>query len=178
MIKGADGRPVFHLRGPPTKSRTGRKVRSDTGGKHEDSEHQFQVEVAAALVWALPDDYLWTANAAGVRVSMHVATKMKAAGVRRGWPDMQILFPSAVTRFIELKADGSLSVEQKAFRDRCLATGRDIWATARTLIEVESALLRWKVPLRMPLSYANRYQAPMWERMSADEKRRAWAAPE
>lgn len=145
------------------------------GQKVGDPEHQFQVDVVTALEWALPEDHPYTANAAGVRVSMHVATKMKASGVKRGWPDIQILFPSAVTRFVELKAESSLSKEQKAFRDRCLATGRDIWAMARTLDQVQAILLHWKVPLKMPLSYADRYRAPVWGRMSELEKEAAWS---
>ena len=88
---------------------------------------------------------------------MHVAVKMKAAGVRRGWPDIQILFPSGVTRYVELKAKQSLSDEQKAFRAACEATGRDLWAMARTLEDVEAALLRWKVPVLRPLAQAHRY---------------------
>lgn len=157
IFDSAGNRVRFNT-GPPVKS--GRSPRKST--TNENPEHQFQVSVAEALLWALPDDHPFTANAAGVRVSMHVAVKMKAAGVKRGWPDIQILFPSAVTRYIELKAGASLSVEQKSFRDRCIATGRDIWARAKPagesgLDEVEAILLRWKVPLRMPLAEANRY---------------------
>jgi hypothetical protein len=127
--------------------------------KNDDPEHQFQCEVAEALKWALPDDYPFTANAAGVRVAMSVAVKMKGAGVKRGWPDIQILCPSAVTRYIELKVDAGLSKEQRDFRDFCLATGRDIWALCRTLEEVEDVLVRWRIPLNMRLAEANRYSA-------------------
>lgn len=140
---------------------------------NNDPEHQFQVQVAAALEWAMPD-WPWTSDASGVRVGMQTAKKMKEAGVKRGNPDIRILFPSAVTRYVELKADGSLSKEQKEFRDFCIATGRDIWAMARTLDQVQAILLRWKVPLKMPLAYADRYRAPVWGRMSEAERRGAW----
>lgn len=148
---------------------------SDGRGKkrtapNDDPEHRFQCEVVTCLEWALPEDIVWTANAAGVRVGMQTATKMKAAGVRRGWTDLQFLFPSAVTRYLELKAGTKLRPDQEAFRDRCLSTGRDIWGCANELPgdgkfdEVEQILTRWRVPLKMPLRFANRYQAPMYTR--------------
>jgi hypothetical protein len=122
-------------------------------------EHNFQAaHVIPALTWALPDGWLFTASATGVRLSMQVAVKMKAAGIKRGWPDIQILGPDGITRYIELKApDGNLSREQRAFRDHCLTSGRDIWGRAKTLDEVEAILLRWGIDLKMPLAQANRY---------------------
>ena len=125
--------------------------------KNDDPEYRFQVQVTTYLKFALPEDYWWTANAAGVRVSMQTAKKMKAAGVRRGWPDLQFMSPRGGVRFIELKAGTALSHEQEQFRDACLATGRDIWALCRTLEEVRDTLERWKVPLRCKLEHANRY---------------------
>lgn len=126
--------------------------------QNDDPEHRFQVSVIRYLQYALPPEYLFTANAAGVRVSMNVAVKMKAAGVRRGWPDIQILFPSAVTRYLELKADTGLSQEQRDFRDACKATGRDIWALCRTLEQVEAALIRWGIKPKCGVDAANRYR--------------------
>ena len=144
---------IHHYGVGPTTGRTGKR----TGRKNADPEHQLQVAVVQYLTFALPADYLWTADAAGVRVGMQTAVKMKAAGVRRGWPDIRILFPSAVTRYIELKAGQGLSPEQRAFRDYCGATGRDIWAVCRTVDEVAEALTRWKVPVKMGVSAAHRY---------------------
>lgn len=125
--------------------------------QNADPEHRFQVAVATYLTYALPAGYHFTANPAGMRTTMNVAVKNKAAGVRRGWPDMQILFPTGVTRYIELKIDADLSKDQKDFRTACTVTGRDIWSLARTIEEVEAALLRWKVPVRCPVNHANRY---------------------
>lgn len=156
MIRDRSGKPVFaYSRGASTDGRGRKSTR-----KNDDPEHRFQCAVADYLTFAMPKGYLWTADAAGVRVGMQTAIKMKAAGVHRGWPDVRILFPSAVTRFIELKAkDGRLSPDQIAFREFCENTGRDIWAMARTLEEVEAALVRWRVPLLAPLAKANRYGA-------------------
>lgn len=109
-------------------------------------EHKLQMTVKQYLVVCLPASIEWTANAAGVRVSPLVAGKMKASGVRRGWPDLQFLFPDGVTRYIELKAGASLSPEQREFRDR--AKPHDIWALCRSVDEVATALRGWGVRLR------------------------------
>jgi hypothetical protein len=135
----------------------GRGPASKAARTNDDPEHRLQCQVADYLKYALPPEYEWTANAAGVRVGMQTAVKMKAAGVRRGWPDIQILFPSAVTRYIELKAGSSLSPEQRDFRVRCERTGRDIWAMAKSVDAVEAALIRWGITPLCSISGANRY---------------------
>lgn len=111
-------------------------------------EHKLQVAVREFLMIALPPSIEWTANAAGVHVTMQTANKMKAAGVRRGWPDLQFLFPDGVTRYIELKAGASLSTEQKAFRDRCAKLRPDMWALCRSIDDVSAVLKSWGAPLR------------------------------
>lgn len=150
VVTRINGVAVHHFRGPP---------KAKKAGGNDNPEHQLQMLVVRYLDAALPADHKFTANAAGVRVSMHVATLMKAAGVRRGWPDIQILFPNNVTRYIELKADGSLRPEQKQFRDQCLSVpGRDIWSLARSVEDVHAALLRWRVPVRCGVDGGNRYK--------------------
>jgi hypothetical protein len=125
--------------------------------KNDDPEQRLQVAVVTYLTYALPPAYLWTADASGARVGMQTAIKLKNAGVKRGNPDIRILFPSAVTRYIEVKAGTGLSAEQIAFRDFCQATGRDIWALARTVEDVDAALRRWGVTPKCPVEKANRY---------------------
>ena len=109
-------------------------------------EHQLQVRVKHYLDVALPPSIEWTASAVGVNLTMQSATKLKAAGVRRGWPDLQFLFPDGVTRYIELKAGASLSPEQRAFRDRCAK--HNIFAVCRSIEDVQKALTGWGAPLR------------------------------
>lgn len=110
-------------------------------------EFLLQKSIREYLVVALGPEVEWTANAAGVRVTTQTANKMKGAGVRRGWPDFQFLFPDGVTRYIEVKApEGSLSPDQRAFRDRCAPHG--IWALARSIEDVARALTGWGVKLR------------------------------
>ncbi len=130
-----------------------------TARAHDDPEHRLQVAVAQYLTYALPTGYLWTASAAGMRVAMQTAVKMKAAGLKRGWPDIQILSPRGGTRYIELKSGASLSDEQKAFRRHCEASGHDIWALARSVEDVEAILLRWGIEPACEIGSANRYHA-------------------
>lgn len=141
--------------------------------KNANPEHKLQVQVRQYLMTALPPSIEWTANAAGVRVSIHAAKKMKAAGVRRGWPDLQFLFPDGVTRFVELKTPtGSLSPEQRDFRDRCLRIRPpvDIWALCRSVEDVAAALAGWGVELRESMFHpeANAAARAAWkQRMAA-----------
>jgi hypothetical protein len=115
--------------------------------KRANPEHRFQVQVRQFLLWALPGDVEWTASLTGVPLSMKSRVKAKAAGVRRGWPDISLLCPDGITRFLELKSSvGSLSPEQRVFRDRCAPHG--IFAVCRTLDEVEAALRGWGLKLR------------------------------
>lgn len=110
--------------------------------RNNDPEHQFQCLAVECLVEVLPAEVLWTADAAGVRVSQMVAGKMKEAGVRRGWPDMRFLFPDGITRYIEIKARrGSLRPDQRVLRERLEPHG--YWAKAKTWGEIETALREW-----------------------------------
>lgn len=116
--------------------------------KRNNPEHALQCAVRQFLNLALPPAIDWTANAAGVPVHIRTANMMKAAGVRRGWPDLQFLFPDGVTRYIELKAGASLSSEQRAFRHRCQSIRSDIWAVCRSVDEVADTLRAWGARLR------------------------------
>lgn len=110
-------------------------------------EAKLQISVKQYLSYCLPDDILWTASLTGVHLSMQARTKAKAMGVRRGFPDLMFLFPDGVTRYIELKtATGSLSPEQREFRDRAKPYG--VWALCRSLDEVIAALRSWGIALR------------------------------
>jgi hypothetical protein len=116
--------------------------------KNGNPEHRLQVSIREYLTVALPTTIEWTANGAGQKMTMFAATKAKSAGVRRGWPDLMFLFPDGVTRYIELKTDvGSLSPEQRAFRDRCAAAPADMWALCRSIEDVAVVLTRWGVRL-------------------------------
>ena len=111
------------------------------------AEEALQRSVTTYLEWCLPETFRWTASLTGVNLNRQARGRAKAAGVRRGWPDLAFLFPDGVTRYIELKAvHGSLSLDQRAFRDA--ATPHDIWALCRSVEDVAERLLKWGAPLR------------------------------
>ena len=109
-------------------------------------EAKLQMTVRRYLEYALPADIMWTASLTGVFLSPQARAKAKAMGVRRGWPDLSFMFPDGVTRFIELKADGSLSPEQRDFRD--LSRPHGVWALCRSVEGVEAVLISWGVKLK------------------------------
>lgn len=110
-------------------------------------ELALQTQVARYLSWCLPEDILWTASMTGQNLSIRQATKNKAAGVKRGWPDLSFLFPDGVTRFIEMKtATGSLTPEQRRFRDHCAGFGN--FAVCRSVEDVESTLRAWGAKMK------------------------------
>lgn len=110
-------------------------------------EARLQISVKQYLNVCLPSDIQWTASLTGVNLPPASRARAKAMGVRRGWPDLQFLFPDGVTRYIELKTKvGTLTPEQRDFRDRCAEHG--IFAVCRSLDEVAETLQRWGARLR------------------------------
>lgn len=86
----------------------------------------------------------YTASLAGVNLDGKTRGRMKAAGVRKGWPDLQFACWDGITRFIELKSDdGALKPEQRLFRH--YAEPHGIWALCRSVDEVVDQLTRWGV---------------------------------
>ncbi len=118
-------------------------------------EADFQLAVIEYLRFALPDNYRFRAGLEGVRLSINQATRAKALGARKGWPDLMLFNrETRGIRWIELKAPkGRLTPEQTEIA----AELGDHLAVCRTLEEVEAALIRWRVAVRAPLAKANRY---------------------
>ena len=76
-------------------------------------EHDIQVKIAKYLDTM---GLLWTASAGGMRTGIRTAVKMKAAGYKKGTPDIMIFEPRGDYHalFIELKTKkGTASKEQK-----------------------------------------------------------------
>ena len=144
---------IYHYSRGPKPPKVGKRGR-------DNPEEKLQAAIVQYLTYALPPNFLWTADASGVWTSDSQALKLKRTGVKPGNPDIRILFPSGVTRYWELKAGQTLSPAQCVFRDACLATGRDIWELIKNPEEAEACLLRWKVPVRCALAQANRYAMP------------------
>lgn len=151
VVTRINGVAIHHFGSAPTKRRA-------AGKKAHDAGQALQIRIANYLDASLPPTHIYTASAMGVYLPMKTAQALKDMGGKRGWGDYQILFPSAVTRFIEAKAGtGRLTPEQEAFRDFCYATGRDIWALAHSVEDVHEALVRWKVPVRCGPEGGDRY---------------------
>ena len=83
--------------------------------RNRSPEHDIQVKLARYIDLL---GLLWCASAGGMRTGIRTAVKMKAAGYKKGCPDIMIFEPRAeyCGLFIELKtATGTASPSQKAF---------------------------------------------------------------
>lgn len=152
-IFDAAGDRVRYLRGPP-------KARA----KRTTPEDALQKQVVEYLRWALPPNvYRVRAGKEGAKRTGKDRTDFRATGGASGWPDLMIFNrQTRAYRWIELKAPktttyrGGVTTDAQ---DEILADLRDHACVCRSLEEVEQALLAWGVPLRTPLSQANRYRA-------------------
>lgn len=117
--------------------------------KNKQPEFGLQCRIARMLMTRLPPEIEWTASAAGVRVSPRTANKMKAAGIRPDWMDLQFMCEDGITRYIEVKIpDGKLSTGQKRIAAVFTSRRPDIYAVCRTVDEVVLALTTWGIVLK------------------------------
>lgn len=147
------GDRVRFLRGPP-------KARA----KRTTPEDDLQKAVVDYLRWALPENvYHVRAGKEGAKRTGRDRTDFRAMGGAAGWPDLMIFNrQTRAYRWIELKAPKTASYRggvTSGGQDEILVDLRDHARVCRSLEDVEQALLTWGVPLRVPLSQANRYQA-------------------
>jgi hypothetical protein len=109
-------------------------------------ELPLHIAAASFMARALPEGVLWSHFPAGEKRDGRAASKLKAMGLKPGWPDFILVLPDGRAGFIELKAKGgSLSPDQKAFEKSAKALGAR-HAECRSLEEVEYALSRWLQP--------------------------------
>lgn len=126
-------------------------------------EFGFTASVADLLRWQGAPGRQWThmpsgenrdhaISKAGKRYSP-TGARLKRMGVQKGWPDFILLAPfdeevspfiRKAVHFLELKrgSRGSLSDEQKAFRNWCFSNFYP-WALAKTFEEAEKQLKAW-----------------------------------
>ena len=132
-IYDSTGAPVRHFKkGPPRAPRA-------------NPEAALQVQVARFLMLTLPPEVEWTSSLAGAHLGVSQRSKMKAQGLRPGFPDLMFIIRRR-THFIELKADGGrLSPDQIRVH---AAIHPDAIAVCRSVVEVRVALVRWGVALR------------------------------
>lgn len=102
--------------------------------------------VAAYLTVALPPDVAWTTFPAGSGGKAR-GGQLKAAGLRPGWPDLQILWDGKFLG-IELKTGKRrLSPAQDACV-RLIFRAGGTWTVCRSIDDVERILIAWGMPLR------------------------------
>jgi len=120
-------------------------------------EDDLSVAVATMLDERLPDDVRFTHVASGGHRSKATAGKLKKQGVRPGAPDFLIVAPEAnvgqgCVILVELKTlSGTLSHDQRAWRDAAREVRGCYHVVARSVQDVEAALDAVGVDLK-PLS--------------------------
>lgn len=105
----------------------------------------LHITVAELLEWSVAPGWAFTHPASGEKRDKRTASKLKAMGLKPGWPDLILISPGGRFHGLELKAPGaskSLRGAQKQFKAHCDAHG---WphAVARTFDEAKGALCSW-----------------------------------
>lgn len=107
------------------------------------SETSIHMQVERFLRLAWPSDLPYTHFPAGERRDERTGGKLLSMGLKRGWPDFQLLLPGGRIAFIELKrGDGQLSDDQAEFRRKAIALGCG-YQTCRSVEEVDATITRW-----------------------------------
>lgn len=116
---------------------------SATRARRKSPERALHMTVEAFLRRAWPEHLPYTHFPAGELRDDKTAGKLKAMGLKPGWPDFIFIMPNAQTAFVELKAaGGDLSDVQHALRRHLVKVGCG-YAICRSVDEVESTLTRW-----------------------------------
>lgn len=120
-----------------------RKARDAAGRILEPSEHKIQVRLLDYLAYAARADIYYFAIPNQSNRHIQNAVKMKAEGVRSGIADLCFMFPQGRVGWLEMKKPGgTLSDNQKNFRDICKALSHD-WAIAKSVDEALAILTKW-----------------------------------
>jgi hypothetical protein len=110
-------------------------AQEETRMKPNISEHELQVQLCSYLKVAGRPGIFWFAVPNGGYRDVRVAAKLKKEGSQRGVPDLVFMLPEGKTAWLEMKIKGgSLSPDQRAFRDCAKALGHN-WAVAKSFDE-------------------------------------------
>lgn len=111
--------------------------------KRQTPERALHIAVEQFLRLAWPPRLPYSHFPAGEHRDKATAAKLKAFGLRPGWPDFIFILPNGQAGFIELKAGkGALSDAQIEVRAKLVAL-KCGYATARSVDEVERTLAGW-----------------------------------
>lgn len=110
-------------------------------------EDDLHMATAQFLDLALPEDACWTTVEHGGKRGKREAGRLKAKGVKPGWPDILIIWRGRAFT-IELKApNGRLSESQKIRQPMIRQAGAPV-AICRRIEEVEGTLHGWGLRLK------------------------------
>jgi hypothetical protein len=115
---------------------SGQKVRPRKAPRSRPLEITLHMSVAGLLRHHIADGWLWAHIPSGELRDIRTASKLKAMGAPRGWPDFILLDSRGALHCLELKRIGEdLSDPQEAFKFWSIAAGVP-FAVARTMDDV------------------------------------------
>jgi hypothetical protein len=119
--------------------------------------HPREIVLHVAVAKLLRDharpEWRWSHFPAGEARDLRTGARLKAMGLKRGWPDFLLIAPNGLTHCLELKRLGeSLSDDQREFEAWCAASGVP-HVVAYTLDDVLSALGGWGA-LKVNIAFA------------------------
>jgi hypothetical protein len=84
-------------------------------------EISLHIDTARLLRQHCLPEWLWSHFASGELRDIRTAAKLKAMGVKRGWPDFVCIAPDGRVHCLELKREGEgLSEAQQQFQVHCV----------------------------------------------------------
>ncbi len=110
-------------------------------------EDDLHMAVAQFLDLALPHDAAWTTVEHGGKRSKRESGRLKAKGVKPGWPDILIVYGQRAYT-IELKAPGGRLNKNQKIRHPIIRNAGVPVAVCRRIEEVEGTLRGWGLPLK------------------------------
>ena len=110
--------------------------------RRQHPEDDLHLAVAQFLDLALPKDAAWTTVEHGGKRTKAEAGKLKAKGLKPGWPDIQIVYRGRLILF-ELKAPGGLlSLAQMGMHEQLTLAGALVYPGVVTRVEQVEGFLR------------------------------------
>lgn len=120
---------------------TGKLVTRDQLPAHKETKLHFETE-RFLNKWVHPD-WRYTHFPAGEKRDEKTGIKLKAMGLKTGWPDFQLVAPTGLFHALELKrVGGELREDQEAFAAWCRSHGIP-HAVADTFKQVIEILNGW-----------------------------------
>lgn len=116
--------------------------------KNRSDEFVLTMRIADMLKVEAPPSLLWTHFPAGEARDERTGAKLKAMGLKPGWPDFLFVLPGGRLGAIEVKTEaGRLSDTQKRWATDARGAGA-AWAECRTVGGVREALRGWGVAMK------------------------------